>query len=81
MAKFVVTFGMRYADEPHPAGDFIDPLGWIEVEADDEWKSRLAVLEAIGREWAFIYSPEELVPGLFPAGCIGRISDGRCVAS
>ena len=68
--KFYVTFGTKYADEPHPHFPSINPDGWVEVEAENESVARQIIYDLLGDKWAFIYSEDSIEKIFFPAGCI-----------
>lgn len=40
MKEFFVTFGCRYATEPHPYFNKPHPDGWLIIEAEDELSAR-----------------------------------------
>lgn len=68
--KFYVSFGLRYAREPHPlfwkVPDLPDRL-W-EVEAPDEERMREMCRELIDNRYAFLYTENTVDFWWFPAG-------------
>lgn len=59
MSLFYFTFGQRYRHEPHPTvGHLAHPDGWFTVEADDEIRARLKMIEACGQHWSGCYDKE-----------------------
>jgi hypothetical protein len=79
MTEYRVTFGFRYAREPHPIFDKAHPDGWVTIIAPNEEKARKAAFNLLGNVWAFLYGPEELQDTasswaeLFPLGELHRI--------
>lgn len=60
--RFYVSFGVGYRHEPHPVlgdrPDLPDALWWIEER--DEMAARRWLIENIGREFAFVYTEDEI---------------------
>lgn len=57
LVEYRITFGVRYADEPHPLFLPAHPDGWVAVLAVSEDAARRLVHARIGNAWAFIYQP------------------------
>jgi hypothetical protein len=55
LKSFYVTFGVRYAHEPHPYWKGAHPDGWLTVQAPDEEAARLLVRTFIGLKWSMMY--------------------------
>jgi hypothetical protein len=77
MPDFRITFGMRYAHEPHPKAGLLDftptPDGYVVIEAEDEFTARMAAFAFLGKAWAFIYAePFEDWSDRFPRGELAR---------
>jgi hypothetical protein len=72
--EYRVTFGFRYAREPHPTFPAADPNGWLTVMAPDEETARALVVARIGRAWAFMYPAERMSESYYPRGEICRWS-------
>lgn len=74
---FYVTLGVQYTprNEHHPASPRLHPDGYLTVEADDEQAARLMIVQALGQQWAGIYT-EFVGRRHYPFGLIGRI--GKC---
>lgn len=54
--RLYITFGIKYADEPHPTFPAAHPDGWLTVvNAADHEAARAAAVEALGTAWAFDY--------------------------
>jgi len=70
---FYVTFGQKYAREPHPTLAAAHPDGWVEVEADSEMAARRLALDHLDDRWAFMHAEREFTRQLYPRGCIARI--------
>ncbi len=78
MKTFYLTFGQKYAREPHPnwvnsAKQFIHPDGWWEVYAPDKEKARDAAFDCLGQYWAGLYLEKEFSPEHYPMGKIGEL--------
>lgn len=56
---FYVTFGQKYAREPHPTLAAAHPDAWVEVDADSEMEARQLVFRALWSKWAFMYAESE----------------------
>lgn len=63
MIEFIITFGVMYAQDPHPAGDWAHPDGYVTIVAPDEPTARDLAIAVIGRDergapaFAAIYDP------------------------
>jgi hypothetical protein len=75
MVKYYVSFGQRYAREPHPAIPSIHPDGLLEIEADNYDDARGKAFVAIGIAWSYLYSQPSI--WYFPRGVTHRLIDGR----
>ena len=62
MIKYYITFGQK--------SPFRD--GYVIVEAPDATTARYEVFYAMGDQWGFMYTEEEIDFDLFPLGQIGR---------
>jgi hypothetical protein len=70
--EFYVTFGQRYAREPHPTFPAAHPDGYVVIVAPSEPIARAAAFSAFGTAWAFIYErPPE--PRFAPRGELARL--------
>lgn len=85
MAEYRVTFGQKYAREPHPTFREAHPDGWVAVEAPDYATARAAVVEAFGIAWAELYGPGAMPSDqwlrTFPRGELDRIAAPPAVTS
>lgn len=79
---FFLTFGIAYAREPHPAGSWIHPDGWVIICAATYHEARTVAVDLFGRNWSDLYHPDlfdpyqrvyEGGPLLFPRGELLRI--------
>lgn len=50
MTEYRITFGVQYAYEPHPAGEWPHPDGWLSVFTDDPAMVRPLTAAVVGRE-------------------------------
>lgn len=73
MKQFMVTFGQKYKNEPHPKVKYADPDGWLTIEAEDRESARKKAFEELGNAWAGFYSADEFHPTSFPKGELHRI--------
>jgi hypothetical protein len=75
MSDYMLTFGIRYATEPHPTFSTAHPDGWVTIEAPNEQYARKLAHWIFGPAWAFLYSEStfEQSKHLFPRGEIARI--------
>jgi len=76
MAEYMVTFGQRYAREPHPTFGDAHPDGWVVVEAADYEQARALVVGWLGSAWAFLYEAEDFQASFFPRGELHRLTAG-----
>jgi hypothetical protein len=84
MAKFYLTFGVKYAREAHPTFPRAHPNGYVVIEADVYEDAREKVIEVFGIYWCDLYTeygflnpmPVSGVPPIecFPAGEIDRFT-------
>jgi hypothetical protein len=77
MQEFFVTFGQRYAQEPHPVLADAHPDGWLVIEAESWDEARAAVATALGTSWSNLYEKTDFMQDaarLYPRGEIARIS-------
>ena len=75
--KFYVTFGQKYALEPHPKLTGANPDNWVEVEAWGEMAARAIVHEHLGCHWAALYDESKwakIRKGVFPGWCIKTLT-------
>ena len=70
MSNYFVTFGQKYAREPHPTFPGAHPDGVLKVVAEDEADARRLVFDTIGRFWAFMYDEEQITESMhfYPYG-------------
>lgn len=68
--KFYVTFGQKYANEPHPKLPEAHPNNWVEVEAWGEMAARAIVHAHLGMNWAMIYDENQWDQRFYPGKCI-----------
>ena len=68
-STFYVTFGQKYAREPHPVLGMLPclPNHYLVVEGTDETIREIVTL-TLGTAWSSIYSVFTFDPGYFPAG-------------
>jgi hypothetical protein len=71
-SEYRVTFGCKYAREPHPSFPDAHPDGWVTIVAPDEMAARRVAHERLSGQYAFIYAPEEWEPEWFPRGELAR---------
>lgn len=77
--KFYLTFGVKYAATPHPAGSWVTPNGVVEVLAESYQEARALVVATFGIRWSMLYPAAEHIPSRahFPAGVIAVLdTDG-----
>lgn len=70
MSNYFVTFGQKYAYEPHPTLPGAHPDGLLKVVAEDGADARRLVFDTIGGFWAFMYDEEQIAGDMhfYPAG-------------
>lgn len=75
MSKMVyVTFGVQYAQEPHPLHEWVSPEGYAELVMDDDADPNLVAYEVFDRFFSFVYpSSHVMQEKYYPLGCIKRI--------
>lgn len=83
MTEYRITFGVQYRIEPHPAGSWPHPDGWLSVFTDDPALVRPLTAAIVGRKdqnsplaFSFDYHPDE--PGYptldrYPRGQLASI--------
>lgn len=87
-SELYITFGVQYAREDHPAGDWVHPDGYLVVEysggslgaldangqpmADPRERARLTAWAWLGGRWAFDYDVKPS-PLWYPKGEIARM--------
>jgi hypothetical protein len=74
MKTFYVTFGIQYADEPHPLWPKAHPDGYLTIIAKDEEMARRLTAALLATRWAFMYSHEEFDRTKFSRGELGCIA-------
>ncbi len=72
--EYRLTFGVRYATEPHPTFPQADPDGWVTILAPDMEAAREVAFSRLGKAWAFLEPPERMRERFFPHGEIARWS-------
>lgn len=74
---FFITFGLKYADTPHPSGRHANPQGYVEVIAPDEDAARRMADYLFGAGlWANIYTDSTFRFELYPLGALSA----TCIA-
>lgn len=68
-----LTFGQRYATEPHPRFPDAHPDGWVEIAARTRWDARSLALSTFGQYWCDIYHPDDFDPSYYPLGRLARL--------
>lgn len=66
--KYFVTFGQRYAREPHPTFPAAHPDGWLEIEAPNYAAANQAAHDFLGSHFALLYEERNFDPSFFPRG-------------
>jgi hypothetical protein len=66
MAKYYVTFGQKYRDEPHPQGGH--PDGYFVIEAGGEDEARAKAWRQFDNKWCMIYEEAEFDKSMYPKG-------------
>lgn len=83
MAEYRLTFGHRFAREPHPTFPAAHPDGWVTIIADTWEQARRFAFDHFGQSWAFLYTEEEFgadgswtqpMDVVFPRGELGRFT-------
>jgi hypothetical protein len=88
MGEYRVTFGQRYAKEPHPTWTAAHPDGWVTVIADDCKTARRWAYANFGIHWCDLYEADahpSTDAELYPLGELARFrndseDDGYTVA-
>lgn len=73
MSLCYITFGVKYATEPHPLLSWAHPDGWLTVEADTYEHARAIAFAITGGKHAFDYR-DEPNQDIYPLGEIHRVS-------
>lgn len=68
MEKFYLTFGSRYAYEPHPTFPAATPDGYVTIVAEDYSTARAFAFETFGDRWSSIYEEHEALLDFYPVG-------------
>ena len=55
---FRMSFGFRFANEPHPVFPQAHPHGWLTIWASDYEQARSAAWHLFQGAWCDLYSPE-----------------------
>lgn len=55
MSEFRVTFGQKYAREPHPTVRWAHPDGWATIDAPDHMTARQLAVAVLGASWGGLY--------------------------
>lgn len=73
---FHITFGRRYADEPHPTCPIVHPDGWITLRATNYYAARALAYKAFGQNWCDVYTSKgfEGYKHLYPLGELGTVA-------
>lgn len=56
MEKFYATVGIKYRDTGHPLAPQLTSTGYVVIEANNESEARVALIQRLGTDWAFIYT-------------------------
>jgi hypothetical protein len=80
-AQLAITFGTKYAREPHSTLPNAHPEGYVVVEGASYKEARLMAYELTDGAFAFDYEIGKFITdpktaGYYPRGEIGRIIDG-----
>lgn len=63
-----ISFGVQYGYQPHPAGGWVHPDGYLTVVGASTWEqARYAACVLLGTAWSFDYR-EPPAPRYFPRG-------------
>lgn len=73
MSKYAMTFGVKYAYIEHPIGDWVDPMGYVEIEANGNAEARDLAFKTFGKNWAFLYDSAEINDWFLPLGKIAEL--------
>lgn len=74
MAEFIVTFGQKYRNEPHPKVKYADPDGYLLILSPDYKTAREAAFRELGEHFSNMYEKEEKYTRYFPKGALHTIS-------
>lgn len=55
---FHLTFGQKYAREPHPVGHWVHPDGVVEIWASSYLEARQLAVQHFGDRWGGIYDAD-----------------------
>jgi hypothetical protein len=71
--EFRVTFGQKYAQNPHPRWPAAHPDGWLAVLAEDVAEARRWIYQELGIHWCDVL-PADIDEDwdLYPRGELGR---------
>lgn len=72
MKEFFITFGVKYAREPHPYFHKANPNGYVVVEAPSEDIARRIARAKTANMYAFIYPRDNFDSSYHPKGEIER---------
>lgn len=68
MIDLYVTFGMKYAREPHPTYPKAHPDGWLRITAPTVEDAFNLIARRIGTAYAFYYTSANFEPHWHPMG-------------
>ena len=86
MSNFYLTFGQKYAEEPHPKFALAHPNGYVRIQAENYEQAREFAFREFGPYWAFLYDEEDFAENLdmqtshYPGGRIGDFKAGPALA-
>ncbi len=72
---FYVTFGCKYAREPHPVLENAHPDGWVELHAESAVVARIKVKEIFGDTYSMLRLEEDWDPSFYPRGRLAVMGD------
>lgn len=77
--RAIITFGQKFAREPHPILPNAHPDGWYEIEVPDDTDQaglNTIVYAILGSDWSMAYRPDFLSPdweSFLPRGKLGDL--------
>lgn len=75
MNTYHITFGVKYATEPHPTFPNADPEGWLEIRGPGitEEQARGIAVALLGPHWAFCYRADRHDLKYYPHGAVAVV--------
>ncbi len=77
MPRYYVTFGEKYANEPHPIWPGAHPEGYIEIDAEYEAAARLDVCSVLKTKWELIFHEKDFIPANYSKGRLATLKEIR----